>query len=704
MIKNLNKVVIVFLFLIFLSISVVSAQDNATSEIDLSENTTILEVEADDRLNVEMNKSDLKGSTSTFTDLQNIINGASSGSTITLNKDYTYVFGDNAIIINKPLTIDGKNHVLNGRLATRIFWIGGDQVTLKNIRFINANNTQTDWGGAIDWFGDNANLENCYFKNNHARKLGGAIYLHGTQGNIKNCTFNNNHAEKGGAVYWNGNNGKLSACSFNNNHAKWYGGAVYWNAENSKVVDCSFVNNHADEYGGAVYWWGDNGFLSACSFVNNHAENYGGGGAVWWTGDNGFLSACSFVNNHAKYGGAVFWFGANGKLNSCSFVNNHADGYGGAVCWDGDNGKLSSCSFVNNHAKFKGNVIYWFKSGDIFACTFSVFRPKNTNTVTVNNLIYYEKNNYNVDYYENGNKILNSGINKNITFFNLNSGKHTIKMIYKKDGNDLTNDLIITGDSYLNSNNVYMFYNDGTKYKVKLTDYQGKPLIYKNLQITIKNKKYDLKTDKYGYATILLKQEPGQYSIIAKFNGDKDYGPSTFKSMVKILKFPITKNKNLNIYFMGGTFKVQIINANGKNVGAGKIVKFTIAGKTYSKKTDKNGYASLKITQKPKTHTITTKYGKFITKNKITIQPVLTAKNIIKKKTKTTKFQAKLVNTKGKQEAKKKITFKFKGKKYKKLTNKKGIATLKIKNLKKGKYNIYTQYTKSKIKNTITIK
>ena len=574
MIKNLNKVIIVFLFLIFLSISAVSAQDNATSEIDLSENTTILEVEDNDRLNVEMNKSDLKGSTSTFTDLQNIINKAPIGGTITLNKDYTYVFGDNAIIINKPLTIDGKNHVLNGRLATRIFWISGDQVTLKNIRFINANNTQTDWGGAIYWFGDNANLENCYFKNNHARKLGGAIYLHGTQGNIKNCTFNNNHAEKGGAVYWNGNNGKLSACSF--------------------------------------------------------------------------------VNNHAKI--------------------------------------------------FKGNVIYWFEPGDIFACTFSVFRPKNTNTVTVNNLIYYEKNNYNVNYYENGNKILNSGINKNITFFNLNSGKHTIKMIYKKDGNDLTNDLIIIGDSYLNSNDVYMFYNDGTKYKVKLTDYQGKPLIYKNLQITIKNKKYNLKTDKYGYATILLKQKPGQYSIIAKFNGDKDYGPSTFKSMVKILKSPITKNKNLKIYFMGGTFKVQIIHANGKNVGAGKTVKFTIAGKTYSKKTDKNGYASLKITQKPKTHTITTKYGKFITKNKITIQPVLTAKNIIKKKTKTTKFQAKLVNTKGKPQAKKKITFKFKGKTYKKLTNKKGIATLKIKNLKKGKYNIYTQYTKSKIKNTITIK
>ena len=89
---------------------------------------------------------------------------------------------------------------------------------------------------------------------------------------------------------------------------------------------------------------------------------------------------------------------------------------------------------IRHAKKFKGNVIYWYKSGDIFACTFSVFRPKNTNTVTVNNLIYYEKNNYNVNYYENGNKILDSGINENITFFNLNSGKHTIGMIYKKDG------------------------------------------------------------------------------------------------------------------------------------------------------------------------------------------------------------------------------------------------------------------------------
>jgi uncharacterized repeat protein (TIGR02543 family) len=39
-------------------------------------------------------------------------------------------------------------------------------------------------------------------------------------------------------------------------------------------------------------------------------------------------------------------------------------------------------------------------------------------------------------------------------------------------------------------------------------------------------------------------------------------------------------------------------------------VKITINGKTYKVKTDKNGYASLKISLKPKTYTVKATYGK----------------------------------------------------------------------------------------------
>ncbi|SFL66862.1 polymorphic outer membrane protein repeat-containing protein, partial [Methanobrevibacter olleyae] len=443
------------------------------------------------------------------------------------------------------------------------------------------------------------------------------------------------------------------------------------------------------------------------------------GGAIYWEGSNGFLSVCSFVNSTVnQYGGAIRWSGGNGTLSACSFLNNHANEKGGAVLWSSANGFLSACSFANNTANLYGGAIYLdYNTINVSDCSFIIYRPTNTATVTVNNLIYYYSHNYDVDYYENGNLIHSGQINdNNVTFSNLDNGKHNIDMIYNKGGSNFTNYINITGDiiedipgditvdSHLSASNVYMFYNDGTKYTIKLADYKGNPIINQNIQITIANLKYNLKTDSRGYATLVLKQKAGKYKIVASFNGNSEYGPSTIVSTLSILDSPITKNKNSEIYF-GGRFKVQIIDVYAKHVGAGKVVKFTIAGKTYRIKTDKNGYASLKITLKPnKKYTITTQYGKFIKKNQITVKPVLTAKNIVKKKRKTIKFYAKLVNTKGKPRAKKTIRFRFKGKRYKIKTNKKGIATLKIKNLKKGKYKIYTQYGKSKIKNTIKIK
>ncbi|MBO7241032.1 MAG: hypothetical protein J6U90_01070, partial [Methanobrevibacter sp.] len=79
-------------------------------------------------------------------------------------------------------------------------------------------------------------------------------------------------------------------------------------------------------------------------------------------------------------------------------------------------------------------------------------------------------------------------------------------------------------------------------------------------------------------------------------------------------------------------------------------------------------------------------------------------KNITKKKAKTIKFTAKLVNSKGKILKYKYIKFKFKSKIYKRKTNAKGIATLRLRNLKRGKYTIYSTYGKLTIKNIIRVK
>ena len=173
----------------------------------------------------------------------------------------------------------------------------------------------------------------------------------------------------------------------------------------------------------------------------------------------------------------------------------------------------------------------------------------------------------------------------------------------------------------------------------------------------------------------------------------------------------IINNKNIAVDYTGGKyFSVKVITSDGRAVGAGAVVKFTINGKTYTKKTDSNGIAKIKITQLPKKYTIKTVYNGKTYKNTVTVKQVLTASKVtIKKSSKKLVLKAKL-KINGKLVKGKVVKFKFKGKTYKVKTNKKGIAqkTLKkkvIKKLKKGKkYTVKVTYSKTTIKTTVKVK
>ena len=135
--------------------------DNA---IDSSQKETLTDTEEDD---------------GTFTALQEIIDNAESGSTISLDKDYNYDsgFSDRGILINKNITINGNGHTLNGLSKSRIFLItfglkDNHKVVLNNIKFLNGN---TDlYGGAIFNYA-NLTVHNCYFKSNTAKYCGGTV-------------------------------------------------------------------------------------------------------------------------------------------------------------------------------------------------------------------------------------------------------------------------------------------------------------------------------------------------------------------------------------------------------------------------------------------------------------------------------------------------------------------------------------------------
>ena len=238
---------------------------------------------------------------------------------------------------------------------------------------------------------------------------------------------------------------------------------------------------------------------------------------------------------------------------------------------------------------------------------------------------------------------------------------------------------------------------EGNCYEAILLNKNGAPLSYTNVNVNIGGVGYSSKTNDFGKLSVKLNN----------IESNKDYvvsivNPATGESLKSSIKVnTITENKDLSMYYMDGSkYKVRINVGNAYK--SGEIVKFKIGNKVFYGETNKNGYASLKIILKPKSYVVTAIFNGVKVSNKIKVKKVLFTKNILKKRAKKIKFTATL---KGKKPlAKKKITFKFNGKTYVSKTNSKGVAKVSLKNLKAGKYKIYTVYKGLKIKNTIRIK
>ena len=238
-----------------------------------------------------------------------------------------------------------------------------------------------------------------------------------------------------------------------------------------------------------------------------------------------------------------------------------------------------------------------------------------------------------------------------------------------------------------------------SRYVAVLYDSNGNSVKNRQISVVFNGINYNLTSNAKGEISLVVKLSSGKCNV-------KITNPETGEIKVQAINVVkrITKNKDLTLYYGADkVYKVKVCNDNAKFI-KGLKVKFKINKKSYYAFTDKRGYASLKISQKPGKYRITASYKGFKVSNKIVVKSTLITKNVKVKKGKTIKFKAKLLNNKGKKLKNKKITFKFKGKSYSAKTNKKGVAVLKIaKKYKKGKYSITSRYGKLKIKNKIRI-
>ena len=217
-----------------------------------------------------------------------------------------------------------------------------------------------------------------------------------------------------------------------------------------------------------------------------------------------------------------------------------------------------------------------------------------------------------------------------------------------------------------------------------------------------------LATIKNGLATFDLSNlDVGDWDFDIDYVGDDGYKNSYFAGVY--VDYAPIKIKSMSAKLLYGVdvYKVKVIGKTGKVI-KNAAVTFKINGKKVkTTKTNSKGIAKLKLPYKygPKKYTVTAIYKSAKLSKKVSVKHLLTLKTIKIKKSSKLVLKASLKKSiKGK-----KVTFKFKGKKYTAKTNKKGIAKVVIKKsvLKKlkvgSKVTVKATYLKDTVKKSIKI-
>lgn len=256
-------------------------------------------------------------------------------------------------------------------------------------------------------------------------------------------------------------------------------------------------------------------------------------------------------------------------------------------------------------------------------------------------------------------------------------------------------------------------------FDVGLLDENKTPLVNKTVNIKVDGKSFSEVTDSNGIARISLNFEPGDYTVSYSFN---ESGYKTISASKKIFIIPSSTSKakisyNSAVYAgIKNTYTVTL--TVGGIALSNRVVTFTVNGKTYNKKTDEDGKASLTVKLPAGTKTLKYSYAgeenikKTSGSVKLKVQngmpvTVKKANSVIYRHKTSAPFKIKLVDAYGNPLVGKKVKFTINKKSYTKTTDSKGIATINLK-MSKGTYTMKVTRAKTtlykKISKSYTVK
>lgn len=275
----------------------------------------------------------------------------------------------------------------------------------------------------------------------------------------------------------------------------------------------------------------------------------------------------------------------------------------------------------------------------------------------------------------------------------------------------------------LNSDDLMMYYKDGSKFKVQLVKFDNKAIANETLILEINGKTYKRTTDSNGYAYLNINLNSGEYKINAKYINSGNYLECEKSNIITILP-TITANdiekryKDNSIQFYANFYDEK------GNALSNTTVEFNINGVIYKRETSDTGAACLNINLLPGNYIITSYNTKTkeLHSNNITVMDSvkITSDDLIKYYKNDTQFTVCIsdllypipfspewykYSTPGNIDTvghKFPVTFNINGVLYNKTTDNKGYAGLNI-SLEPGKYLITTDYNGYKKSNNITV-
>lgn len=231
----------------------------------------------------------------------------------------------------------------------------------------------------------------------------------------------------------------------------------------------------------------------------------------------------------------------------------------------------------------------------------------------------------------------------------------------------------VTADSdanyVLSSENTGSYYS-GSDYSVVISK-DNSPVENASVSIKVNGVSYTLSTGSDGKVSVPLNLKAGTYAI------STTVGDTVNNTNVKVL--PVVTGKDITkTYSNSKKYTATFLNSDGSPL-KNKNVKFILNGKTYTKKTNSKGAASLAINLKVGTYTVYAVHPNgYKISNKIVIKTSVIANDVTKRYLSSKVFTATFYGKDGKVLSKKYVTFKAHGSTFKVKTNSKGVAKLTI--------------------------